>query len=1251
MHFISDGVNDACGQGALFIKTKQNADILEGGDHIAYEKKRGRAIHHKLFQAIRSTPIERIGKRSRHNFSKKRSKRTTTCSSSCRTFPGVTFITLCAFAIKWSCLILLFELHKVTAFSIPIPSSAQSSQFQRLVRGKGQIRHRQSNQGSSDHGYCHVSADCKCFSFRHFSMLYALPQSQEQRARIDVVESSHSLSSHEHKPQSKQLHSSSQSQPNGFDSTIPFNQDIARTLFPPLFFSLYHYQNQSKASTIRHHLRSSPFQDPSSAQTTERMLRRMMENWYRSDGRTACPDARTFGLVAGAFGRLRSGNSKRQGINAENNDKKSVISWDEEPKPSPQQIYSHQNSNNEDDTENSQNNGKNIDISMTPLDKLQELLHLQLQLCKWEDWPIEIRPNVVMFNRVLKRLAWRNRSDDDRVSDAEEAWQYLQLMKCSLPPQNKTTENNNLNNEDSTVCPPNAMTYAHVVDALAGHRPYIPSTVESLDTTLQPTLQSIGNLAKELDIEVEGKSPANASMEWYLTEADTLLAILEEEYKEGFDCDNTKEGWSHSEVMHALIHAHKCLLEGWGRFAVAGIMVNAQDTGALNKRGNYASTSNEKGNHSTGDHTSILMDGTPLQKREYAIRRAHELLCRLEELENEDQQPHSQITRIPSSSYASVILALSTSNLPSAAPRAEKVLNKMMSRYGIRPSSTPALKSVLYSSLLDVKDVATAFSGCIAAYAKVNDAPKAEHILNQMIYLYDDERLGSEFVPEVRAFGTCISIWAKFNSNNYSRAEAILFELERVAEIEAAKYNDHFILHATPYNIVIQMLVKSTSNNKKKSYYSKNKSDYHSQNFDAYDKNEKILHAMSLLDHMEYEMGVTADAYTYSILLHALLQQSGPGNEQAADQAEELLRRRMQSAGSNKTHDVWGSTNKHAITNENSDTWPNVKHYSSVLKAHAKTKSAGGARKALALLSEMERRYADANILYEGDGRYDLKDAAKPDLVCYSIVIDAFANSRLPEASDVALRLLRALETKDKEGDATMKPNTRVYTAVILSLVNSPFVGSGNENDDASQSENRLNNAQKAWSILQRMKRNNVLPNSFTYNYIINCASQAPRQDEEHQRTSFEIAIRAFQELRKTSTSEEINKKDGEPRHPDSFTYAFMLKACTNLLPHGAFRTKVMTQTFLECCRSGYLNDAVLGRLRQGVSTEDFYEMIDLPLPTYYDGYQKISSGNDVQAKDLPDAWSRSNNSKMARGSKDEDDNSSWKKGVNMAFK
>jgi len=947
----------------------------------------------------------------------------------------------------------------------------------------------------------------------------------------------------------------------------------------------------------------------------------MMENRHRSDGRTVCPDGQTFGLVAGSFGRLRCGNVGRGRKMATE-----MVTWEDELIINPQHRK----------------------VQSTPIDKIQELLQLQLQLCHREGWPLEIRPSVVMYNRLLKRLAWQSGSFKSQLdvnggaSTAEQAWLWLQLMTSPLP-QNHITDH-----EKKIICRPDATTYAHVIDALSVYRGSVPSEQVTMNqnsvvcNSVVSAYEPIKVLAEKLGVNMIERS--NPTSEWFLAEAEALLSTLEDEYNELTKENATDSGWSKIKVKRALAHSYRCLVEGWGRNAVTRVSIDSK-------------TSNTE----EADFDDSW-DDAPSQIREHSIKRAHELLCKLEALNQSEQYSPSapQATVVPTSCYSSVILALSVSDLRCIAKLAEDVLQRMISHYGINGKNQTSLSS----SLFNVIDVATAFSGCIAAHAMNNDAPKAEKILNKMLDLYDGGKLGPEFVPEVRAFGTCIALWGRYDSatvfrgssrekqnrrrnkelpsleqrlQNADRAQTILSKLEFVAENEANKKNDKFVLGigATPYNIAILARVQTIAD---KSCSSPKSARF---NYDEKEENEQIiLRAQDLLDHMEYERGIMPDPYTYSILLHAWCQQSRPGNEEAADYAEALLRRRIEDVDISKIQgdDDFVTIQKFRETRQG-EIWPNVKHFSSVLKAHAKTKSAGGAKKALALLSEMEQRFYDADVLVDADCDDNLtefhveqRDVAKPDLVCYSIVIDAFANSRLPEASSVAHRLLRAVEAKYEGGDVSMKPNTRIYTAVILSLVHSP---QGEKDGDLSGE--RISNAQKAWSILENMKKNGVPPNSFTYNYVINCCSH----DTEDQRSSFELAIRAFQELRKAS---EVDPDI----HPDSFTFAFVIKTCSNLLPPCTLRTKVTSQAFKECCRSGYLNDAVLDRLWRGLPAESFYELVEEKFPTGLAGWEpkNVYRKSPISANDLPASWSRCCTSMKTRSGRGEE--LSWKKRVRL---
>ena len=108
-----------------------------------------------------------------------------------------------------------------------------------------------------------------------------------------------------------------------------------------------------------------------------------------------------------------------------------------------------------------------------------------------------------------------------------------------------------------------------------------------------------------------------------------------------------------------------------------------------------------------------------------------------------------------------------------------------------------------------------------------------ERILFQMIDFYESKVLGDDFVPNPRAYGTCIAALAKYTPEktvnavanvdvqtrfphsptwrqrvkNADNAENILVELERLVNSEKDKGND-LEVDATPYNIAIHARVQ-----------------------------------------------------------------------------------------------------------------------------------------------------------------------------------------------------------------------------------------------------------------------------------------------------------------------------------------------------------------------------------------------------------------------------------------------------------
>ena len=534
---------------------------------------------------------------------------------------------------------------------------------------------------------------------------------------------------------------------NHLSSATPYNKDIARTLFPRFFFALDRNNStstdeQHQRSVRRYPARPCPFQDPTSAQTSERMLRRMMENRYQSDGRTVCPDATTFNLVAGSFGRLR--HRKHKGVD---DTMLAAVKWDEEPKVNPALRSNMDCSYNQiikcrhhDDA-----NENAVDrVSMTSVVKLQELLQLQLQLCHYEGWPADLRPSASTYNRIFKRLG------DEMPDDAQVAWEMFQFMQSTLPASKSS---------DDIVCEPNAITCFHAIRALTLHKP--AATVKSRNKRFEApkaTIQSFKGLGNELGIVMDPTNiPEDASTDWFLHEAEKILGALTKRH------NTIPQSQERDELTNILATCISILLEKWSKYAVNGNL--------------------------------------DVRLQEEAINRAYELLCSLEQLADAEGS-----VDIPSSSYASAILGLSVSNDRNAPSKAESILERM------RLFESP-----------NTNDIAIAFSACVASYAKIGDAPKAEEVLHQMLDFYESR---DDFVPDPRAFGTCIAAWSKYvglhkssyqaphrpdwrqRVKNAENAENVLIELERVIKSERNKNNDEFVVHATPYNIAIQARVQ-----------------------------------------------------------------------------------------------------------------------------------------------------------------------------------------------------------------------------------------------------------------------------------------------------------------------------------------------------------------------------------------------------------------------------------------------------------
>ena len=478
-------------------------------------------------------------------------------------------------------------------------------------------------------------------------------------------------------------------------------------------------------------------------------------------------------------------------------------------------------------------------------------------------------------------------------------------------------------------------------------------------------------------------------------------------------------------------------------------------------------------------------------------------------------------------------------------------------------------------SPLSLFPTAEAYTTVILAYALSGTAigpRKAQEFLEKTLELYEEGKWG-ECRPDLVAWNAVISSWASRASTDSGAADEAESALNRLLSLrgddEEGRY-DYLLPDVVSWNAALSgwchVIGSSGRGRHRSNKRSAKRLPTEGANKQREQQIQAIQRAKSLLDGMELESitnpKAAPNARTYSSLIYALTQ-SGLGLRAVDDATSFLYKMEDQyKRGRNECR-------------------PSLQLYSAIISAYGRCSDADAGHKALDLFHHL-------NYLSERGGKWDV---LRPDAIIYSSVLDAIGKCRMEGGADIALDILREVESIYEETyDELCKPSVRFYTAVILVLSQCRQDG----------------NAQRAYEILTRMEQQskengdeNALPNSFTYNYAINCAANTLGSLEK-KTPAFKVALHAFQSLRNSPTDQ-----------PNSFTYAFFIKACNSLLPLGDVRYKVVTQAFNECCSAGVLSQEVLKWFKLGIPSEIGRELL-----LYPDNYQRL----DV--RDLPVEWS-----------------------------
>jgi pentatricopeptide repeat protein len=206
------------------------------------------------------------------------------------------------------------------------------------------------------------------------------------------------------------------------------------------------------------------------------------------------------------------------------------------------------------------------------------------------------------------------------------------------------------------------------------------------------------------------------------------------------------------------------------------------------------------------------------------------------------------------------------------------------------------------------------------------------------------------------------------------------------------------------------------------------------------------------------------------------------------------------------------------------DIKPDVISFSTVIAAcaHASSISSTFAQSAEDILDQMKEMYEGSLIENGGDGEWL---AIKPNHICYASVINAWSNSRLPNAAEQASKIFAGMQQADgsqhpealtallgaygnsedesgilqaeeilnqmievakDSGNMDAMPNVITFTTLIDCLAQSverSFQGDGGHA------------AMKAESIVRNMEECSVKPSTITYNALINVWSKTQRSD------------------------------------------------------------------------------------------------------------------------------------------------------------
>ena len=425
-------------------------------------------------------------------------------------------------------------------------------------------------------------------------------------------------------------------------------------------------------------------------------------------------------------------------------------------------------------------------------------------------------------------------------------------------------------------------------------------------------------------------------------------------------------------------------------------------------------------------------------------------------------------------------------------------------------------------------------------------AEQVHALLLEVLDHAQQNAFGPAAVPPLIAFNSVISAWGR--AQRPDRVEWVLQRLQQ----ERQRHPHALQPDAVLYNSILHSFLSAPL----------------APNV-ALDKSLQLLQYMHDESRSGRQPAIAPDSYSYYTLLKCWIQ---TGNHKQNKKNRTRQQQQQPKSRDDSDHRPQAAEQAEALLHQMEECWkvgdtsmpPSRLIYNMVMNAYAKSQHSQAAPRAWRLLRRMQdSKWSDCH----------------PDIISFTSCLECLAQPHcsLPNPAGLAAQLLHeageryrvlAHAQPEREDLEQYRPNLRTYTMAIQTLAN--------HGGSAQQARDWLT---QLCDEYQRTKLPSLQPNTYPYNYVLNCAANTVGEDgsSERQLEAFQIATQTFQEMRHSSETNNHSAIE-----PDSFSYAFWLKCCHKLLSPGSdFQRQCAQLAWKECQNRELVTEHVLQRYRQ----------------------------------------------------------------------